>query len=457
MPSFTEVAGPDQEGEAGARIAPRRRIDAPHTVAAEPAPGGEPPDPVAFGQAMLEVVEEPSPEVLAAALGHDPEIRREQLQLQAAQLAGHLRERLRDVDRREAQLNARVAQLESDLRASRLWLAEREHEFQERETTLRRQIEDLQAKATGHDLSADPEDDHDSRQQSLAERERQCQLKENDLRERKFEFDRQAVALRHAQQMWEQERQRQQAELTRQGQLLTQEFAAETAQRDERLRETESLLAEHARQLDRDRAALLADRQTWQEEQTRQKLALDERAKMAATELDDRRLRLDGRQEWLERQKQGLEQVRSEILGLHRQSLEMRLVAEQAWAQLSGRLSPAEVTQAIAHLRLKLAEHYRIEEDNLCARRAELVELGEKIAAQHRELTQLREGVRGWTAARQAEIEAQAQRLVERELELDREQERFRQAQHSWQAERRTYEQQIRDLASQLRQAPAAA
>src|SRR5205814_2206614 len=83
----------------------------------------------AASQAMLEV-EEPTAEMIAAVTGENLEVRCEQLQLQVAQLAGHLRERLREVDRREATLNARVAQLESDLRSARLWLRERELTFQ---------------------------------------------------------------------------------------------------------------------------------------------------------------------------------------------------------------------------------------------------------------------------------------------------------------------------------------
>ena len=50
--------------------------------------------------------------MVAAVMGENLEIRREQLQLQVAQLATHLRQRLREVDRREAALNARLAQLE---------------------------------------------------------------------------------------------------------------------------------------------------------------------------------------------------------------------------------------------------------------------------------------------------------------------------------------------------------
>ena len=51
----------------------------------------------------------------------------------------------------------------------------------------------------------------------------------------------------------------------------------------------------------------------------------------------------------------------------------------------------------------------------------------------------------------------QTQALVERELGLDAQQEEFRQAQQQWHADRRGYEQQIRDLTSQLRTLPAAA
>src|SRR5205085_4996971 len=104
---------------------PRLRVDPPHSAVPEQADlvvdtsiqdspaetAGF--DPIAAGQAMLEV-EEPMPELLAAVGGENLDLRREQLQLQVAQLAGHLRERLREVDRREAAVNARVAQLESD-------------------------------------------------------------------------------------------------------------------------------------------------------------------------------------------------------------------------------------------------------------------------------------------------------------------------------------------------------
>jgi hypothetical protein len=54
----------------------------------------------------------------------------QQMRTQAAQLAEHLRARQKDLDHREAEINARTAQLESDLRSARLWLNERMAEIQ---------------------------------------------------------------------------------------------------------------------------------------------------------------------------------------------------------------------------------------------------------------------------------------------------------------------------------------
>src|SRR5438093_13659965 len=90
---------------------PRRtRIDPPHAVVPDTLASGEeaaveqpleaeivnPFIAAAAGEAML-AVEEPTAEMIAAVTGENLEVRREQLQLQVAQLAGHLRERLREV------------------------------------------------------------------------------------------------------------------------------------------------------------------------------------------------------------------------------------------------------------------------------------------------------------------------------------------------------------------------
>jgi hypothetical protein len=449
------------------------RIDAPHCPAPEndqPGIPGEVAGTPPLAETLLEV-EEPTPEMLAAVAGETLEARREQLQLQVAQLAEHLRERLREVDRRESALNARVAQLESDLRASRLWIRERELEFQSREGELRRKIEELEEQtAARHALTGQEKSTPDSEaiRAELEQREQELRMREDDARERRFEADRQAAALRHAQQLWQQQREREEQQLEadrRRHELerneeraaLVHTFQERIEHREAQLRTAELLVAGQARQLDQDQAALASERQAWQEARTRQRQSLEEQRSAAEAELGDRRQRLAARQEWIERQKVGLERVRDEALKLHRQSLEMRLLAEQLWAQITGRLHPAEVTQAVAQLRLKLGEQYGIEEQQLAARRQALAELAERITAQHEELLTLRSGLREWAAARHAEIGQQAAALVQRELALDAEHERLRQLQQEWQANRRSYEQQIRDLTCQLRTLPAAA
>jgi predicted trehalose synthase len=134
----------------------------------------------------------------------------------------------------------------------------------------------------------------------------------------------------------------------------------------------------------------------------------------------------------------------------------MRLIAEQLWAQVTGRLSSAEVTQSIAHLRLQLAEHYRLQHDSLVSQKEELLHMGERVQLQHETLVEQRGKLKTWACTQQAEIERQAQRLVTRELELDEQQQRIENLQQQWLQERRQYEQQIRELVQQ-RDRPLAA
>jgi chromosome segregation ATPase len=56
----------------------------------------------------------------------------EGIRKQATQLAEHLRSRQKELDHREAELNARAAQLERDTRAAQIWYSERVAEFAER-------------------------------------------------------------------------------------------------------------------------------------------------------------------------------------------------------------------------------------------------------------------------------------------------------------------------------------
>jgi hypothetical protein len=110
----------DAKGDA--RIVNDMRIDAAHAF---PSPGGNcPPDSASPVPALS----------LASAANQDAErgAAVQQFRTQAVQLADHLTSRQKDLDRREAELNARAAELESGLRSARLWFTEREAELEQR-------------------------------------------------------------------------------------------------------------------------------------------------------------------------------------------------------------------------------------------------------------------------------------------------------------------------------------
>jgi hypothetical protein len=84
---------------------------------------------------------------------------------------------------------------------------------------------------------------------------------------------------------------------------------------------------------------------------------------------------------------------------------------------------------------LKLAEHYRLEEAALVEKKQELVGVGLRVTDQHRELTQLRDGLKSWLSARQEEIEQQAAALAQREADLDRQQETLIAERRAWKSQ----------------------
>lgn len=391
-------------------------------------------------------------------------LREEQLQLQAAQLAGHLKARLTEVDRRESQLNARIAQLEADLRSARLWQREREYDFQQREGELCRQLEDLQQRSAEVARGQEQVQTLDERSEQIVTRETELKALDLQLRQRRQELDRQAAALSHAQSLWQlqrtheensakQERERAEELWQRFVTEQKQQLEFETADRRRKLETAEQKLHEQQARLDQERVDFERQRVQGTTQMQRERAALDEKTAAVDLEVLTRRRELESRESIVERQRVAMEQMRTEIGHVHRQSLEMRLIAEQLWAQITGRLSSAEITRSIAALRLQLSQQFEQEQKSLSKQKEELVQLAERLEMQHQLVATERQEVRNWGAARQAGIEQQARQLVEREQQLETEQQELRAARQALHDDRRRYEQEIRDLATQLREA----
>jgi hypothetical protein len=359
-----------------------------------------------------------SPDELAAAIAAQGE---EQMQTQAAQITRHLHERRREVDQRESHLNARIAQLENDLRNARLWLQERHNDFAAREAELSQRIAEQEARM--HGLSATELAMDDARLQNS----RELQNREESLR------------------------QREEALAAGQGRLA--ELERIVLSRQERLNEQERSLDEQWRQFHEERAAFHQEiTQTSDEVQLERRTLAEQRQQVDEFGSQQKSLWETRNQHFDERQI-ALDRIRQDILRLHREALEMRLVAEQLWSHMSGKVPAVDMTQGIARLRAQLADEFRFAQQEITTQRGGLESLLTKLDSQRQALAAQKDELVGWFTRRQQEIARQTAELENREQQLRQELLESSRLEKQWQAERAELQRQIRKLTLRLRDA----
>lgn len=328
------------------------------------------------------------PAEVAQAVASQAELEAALLQIQAEQLAQHLALRQADLDRREAQLNARCADFDQELRSARLWLEEKRQALAQQEDEFRARQRQWTA-----ERPATPEGGGERQRaaEELAEREK-----------RLFE-----------------------AETSLAAQL------AETAAVDRELQQRREQLEAQAR-LDRRRLA--------------------EIQRKNEAELAQKKLGVERESEQLDHRRAAIERSRQDLLLLQREALEMRLAAEELKSELSGALAPAAVERSIAALRKRLAESYRLESAAAAADRAELESLKAELAAEAETWSRRQADLQRWATAKQAEFDDQAIRLEAREHKLDHQEKSLQEQLQAWREERFTQQQELRRLQAELRQ-----
>ena len=305
----------------------------------------------------------------------------EAIHVQAEQLAGHLRRRLKELDHRESLVNARIAAIDRDTRAARLWIAEREAELAARGDGL------------------------DQRQKELDNREAEldCRM-------------RQAV----------------QAKTARDGNDLAERQA-------EQARVEAELLREQLRQ----------ERQQFSEETRRERRRMADEQRAALAEVEKQREAVRHRAEQVDRSCAALEQLRTELARMHRETLEIRLATEELWVQLSGVAPPAALTSSLSGIRSKLADHYRFANAELQEQKQELESIRRQLVEQYEKVVRQKQYYDRWAQQHQQDAEADASRLAARETELQLLQAELADRSRQWQAQRLEFEQQIRRLTAQ--------
>jgi len=380
----------------------------------------------------LAAPEPPSAQVLAATAGLAETHAVEQVRKQASQIARHLRAKQQQIDQREAQLNARVAQLEHELRASRLSEREREHQFAEREQELCQQVCDLQqqlASLSVVELTA--EEQLKRRHQELDQREAELEAREYRLVVGQTSIAAEAEAWRHTHEQWRAQRQQREVELATRAQALAA---------------TAALLDRQTMWLQEDRRRWDQDHERAQEElqQLREHLSVQQHT--FEHESAETRQRLAAWQESLLQRETSLEHLKQQVRDAHRETIELRLAAEQLWQQTALEASPVEATRALAELRTRLTDEFLTQRRELAEREDALTEAVQRLDQRCQEFLRQRHEWQRGAQHQQAVLEEQAARIAAREREIDARSHALRACEAAWQRERCELQSDIRAL-----------
>ncbi len=374
------------ESSLGAR---RTRIDTPHDNG-----------PVA----LIEDAPAPRASVLRAVAGQSAVGVPEQLERHARELGNQLQDQQRMLDRRQAEFNARLAQMENELRTARLIQREKEQELAERETEFQTRWHVLREQAT-----------------DVATAELALQA---DGQERRLDDSYNRDHLKRSLERWKQRlKELDKSELQLQAQL------ADAASERERL--------------EAERAELEQQRIKLQQRGDRDRNRTDQ-------QIEKQMAAVQRQADQVERRRTALQQLHADVTRMYRDALEMRICTEELWGRLAEKVSPAQLTKGLAELRRKLTDQFHLASQSLSEQRRELHELVTRLETQHSEISQQREKIQQWLSRRHTEIERQAARLVGREQELDRQRAEIEKAESSWAEQRRDYEETIRQLRRQI-------
>jgi chromosome segregation ATPase len=439
----------------------------------------------------------------------------QQLRLQAQQLAEHLRGQEANLDRREAEFQARLADLEQRERNCRLWLKDRHEELAEREAVhlarekrfLERAAEQDQANAECAELNRQRESDLQARRDALDAREASIETAEERADQRLREIEIAAAELKDASAAHEElaanlERRTSRFDVRRSaavemlarfldgqpplaarltlpghgdavrfiasesrisdpstaGDLARDVFdelaalLAELHHRRQNIRQAESLLARAQLEVNELRQSLVAERTQFYAERQSQRRRIDEAERLADGELAARREALEVASQQMELRRAAVDQMRAELTIAQREMLEDRLATEELLAQLAGAVPPAELSRQITRTKTRLADFNRLQAEHIADERRRLEALAMEITRQHDSLATQKRELEQWLRRRQTDADTAAARLADHQTELEHQRDLLEKQRFDWEHERQEYQREIRRLLAELGQ-----
>jgi hypothetical protein len=365
---------------------------------------------------------EPSPAVEAAAI--------HQVRTQAAQLSVHLQRQQATIDHREAELNARLASMENEIRGARLWLNERHAEMAHKTAELDKRERELEARLAAIDASS-------------AANQNPIKVSELELAQRVAELDRREAELEALAERLKQEHVSPQS--TERGTSSTR-----TDGRIRRLEQAEKTLSASYEDLERGRKLLADERAAFERTRVADRERMAQETAQAGALHAKARHELDRQTDELTARQEALERMRAEVARSQQEVLEMRLATEELWARLCGTMAPAALTQSLAQLRVRLADEHRLAREELARQKAEVQSIGGQVAERHARLVSERDELQNWFNRRQEEIEKQAAAIVRAQRKVDGQEAKLKEANADWIRERFDLHAELRRLLVEL-------
>ncbi len=227
--------------------------------------------------------------------------------------------------------------------------------------------------------------------------------------------------------------------------------------RKSQLERVRSLLEERERSVNREREMLLKSQRAFQEftvrDRERLKAEQEDWDCSHSTQLADLRRQQDMltlHVQNLEGRRERLDKLRAELEETHRETLEMRMAIEEAWAQMTQSCGEEVAQQRIDAARQQLSGRYRHLREALTEQRRELEEMQVAFQQQKDGFRSEQQTLTEWATDQDRKQRDQEESLKRQAEQLDLRESAWRSASQRWINEKIEAEVIIRDLLQQL-------
>jgi chromosome segregation ATPase len=154
--------------------------------------------------------------------------------------------------------------------------------------------------------------------------------------------------------------------------------------------------------------------------------------------------------ESLESRRSRLDQLRGELEATHRETLEMRIAVEEAWAQFTQEAGAEPAGKRFDAARAALVEHYAKLSESLAERQDEIAASQARLDRERQDLAHERRNLADWVGQREEQLRHGEQRLAQRTAAIESRDASGRSQRDDWTREKMNAERIIRDLLAQV-------